>query len=86
MSTLWTPNGFASSTLTSQIRGAEAISVNTAFSFPSQLIYIGATGNATITMQCGDSVQFTNIPAGAILPFVATKITAATASSMVALY
>lgn len=48
-------------------------------------LYIGGAGNITLTLQGGNSIQLAVI-AGAILPFKATHVTAATATGIRALY
>ena len=50
-------------------------------------IYVGVTGNLTLTMLSGNVVTFPNVPVG-IFPAQATKImaTGTTASGIVAMY
>lgn len=49
-------------------------------------IYVGVSGNVTVTLPSGDSVQFTNLAAGVIHPIAATHVTAATATGIVGVY
>lgn len=56
-----------------------------ALAFTTKGIFVGVTGNITATFADGTSVQFTNVPAGYILPIAATKVTAATATGLVGL-
>ena len=54
---------------------------------PTRGIYIGGTGgDVTVTMAGGGSVQFTGVPAGSVLPIRIDKMTATTASQVIALY
>jgi hypothetical protein len=52
----------------------------------TRALYIGGAGNVTVTMKGGQSVTFTALPAGAILPIRATHVTAATASAIIGLW
>ncbi len=49
-------------------------------------LYVGVTGNVTVTLAGGDSVQFTNIAAGVVHPICASHVTAATATGIVGVY
>jgi len=49
-------------------------------------IYVGVSGNITVTTDGGDSVEFTNLAAGVIHPIAATHVTAATATGIVGVY
>lgn len=49
-------------------------------------IYVGSSGNITITDLGGNSVQFIGLATGVIHPIQATAITAATAGSIVIAY
>lgn len=54
---------------------------------PTRALYIGGTGgDVTVTMAAGTSVQFTGVPAGTILPIRVDKVTATTATNVIALY
>ena len=54
---------------------------------PTRAIYVGGTGgDVTVTMAGGGSVQFTGVAAGTILPIRVDKMTATTASNVIALY
>lgn len=54
--------------------------------FTTRALYIGVTGNLTVTMSDGVDVVFANVPVG-IFPIQVKKVKAATtASSIVALY
>jgi hypothetical protein len=49
-------------------------------------IFVGVSGNVTVTLPSGDSVQFTNLAAGVVHPIAATHVTAATATGIVGVY
>ncbi len=49
-------------------------------------LYVGGTGDVTVTMESGNSVTFTAVPAGTFLPILVTHVTAATATAILALY
>ena len=54
---------------------------------PTRGLYIGGTGgDVTVTMASGTSTQFTGVAPGTILPIRIDKMTATTASNVVALY
>lgn len=59
----------------------------TVFSPPAVGLYVGATGNVTVTTAAGSTVTFPSVPAGAILPVQCRQVraTGTTASSIVAL-
>jgi hypothetical protein len=56
--------------------------------FVTRAIYVGVSGNITLTMQGGQSVLLTNIAAGTVLPLRAARIaaTGTTAQDLVGLY
>lgn len=49
-------------------------------------LYVGVSGNATVTLPDGSSVEFTNLAAGVVHPIAATHVTAATATGIVGVY
>lgn len=49
-------------------------------------IFVGVSGNVTVTTLNGESVQFTNLAAGVVHPIAATHVTAATATGIVGVY
>ncbi len=58
----------------------------TVFSPPFRSLYVGTTGNVTITNMAGTAVAFMNVPSGTTLPVRGTKVNAATtATNIVAL-
>jgi len=57
-----------------------------ALAHPIRGIYVGVSGDITVTTDGGDSVQFTNLAAGVIHPIAATHVTAATATGIVGVY
>jgi len=60
----------------------------TVISPPSRSLYVGATGDLTVTMEGGGDVLFKAVPAGVTLPIRVTKVksTGTTATNIVALY
>lgn len=54
----------------------------------SRALYIGATGDLTVTMNGGGNVTFVGVPAGMILPIRVTKVlaTGTDADSIINLY
>lgn len=57
-----------------------------ALSNTTRALYIGVAGDITVTMAGGGSVSFAAVPAGTVLPIAVTHVTAATATSIVALW
>ena len=55
------------------------------FAKRARMIFVGGAGNMTITDGKGNSVTFTGIAAGTLLPVEAVKVTAATATNLVGL-
>ena len=50
-------------------------------------LYIGATGDVTVTMESGNSAVFKAVPAGTFLPILVTHVTAeSVAMEILALY
>ena len=50
-------------------------------------LYIGGAGDVEVTMESGNSVTFTAVPAGTFLPILVTHVTAGTtATAILALY
>lgn len=54
----------------------------------SRSLYVGGAGNMVVTMQDGNDVTFSGIPAGAILPIRVTRVksTGTTATNIVSLF
>jgi hypothetical protein len=53
---------------------------------PAKALYVGGAGNVTVTTLGGNSVTFTAVPAGTVLPISCSHVTAATATNIVALH
>lgn len=54
--------------------------------YPPFLLFIGGTGNVTVTTASGEAgVVFKNLPSGSTLPVLLTAVTAATATDLVLL-
>ena len=64
-----------------------AVTVDVNFSQSSRGVYVGVTGDVTAIIN-GSNIQFKAVPAGMILPIIATKITSSgtTATNMVAFF
>lgn len=63
--------------------GAAVVASDTDTFSPS-IIYVGGAGNLTVRDTCGNSVVFTAVPAGTVLPLLCTGVdaTALTASNI----
>ena len=71
--------------LDSPIENAQAVTAGpSALSNTTRAIYVGTAGSITVTMVGGQSVTFSNVPAGSTLPFRVTHVTAG--SDVVALW
>lgn len=66
--------------------GASVITNTAGDKVPFRGIYVGVSGNVTVTHVSGASVQYVGLAAGIIHPIAGTKITAATATSVVAVF
>lgn len=49
-------------------------------------VYVGGTGNVTVTTVAGVSVTFNSVPAGTVIPVQVIAVTAATATNLVGIY
>lgn len=49
-------------------------------------LFVGGAGNITVTSPKGNSVQFTGVLAGSILPIQAIAMTATSSSQVIAIY
>jgi hypothetical protein len=56
--------------------------------FVTRAIYVGVSGHLALTMQGGEAVLLTNVPAGTVLPLRAARVasTGTTAQDLVGLY
>lgn len=50
---------------------------------PPRSLYVGGTGNVVVTMFNGDTVTFSAVPAGSILPVCVKKVMAATTATLI---
>lgn len=70
---------------------SDANSYSTAFGTDyavARALYVGVTGNIVLLDAQGNTVTFSNVPAGAIIPIAHTRVnaTSTTATNMVALF
>jgi hypothetical protein len=49
----------------------------------ARALYIGGTGNVTVTMDSGAVVTFSNVAAGSILPVSVTRVAASTTATSI---
>jgi len=69
--------------------GAVAVVPSDTVMFPSpSVIYVGITGNVQVTTAQGDTVIFTNVPAGGVIPVQVDQVlaTGTTAANLVRVY
>lgn len=66
--------------------GASQVTNTAADKKPFRGLYVGVSGNVTVTMPSGASVQFVSLAAGIVHPIAGTHVTAATATSIVAVF
>jgi hypothetical protein len=54
----------------------------------ARALYVGTAGNVNVVMSSGQTVLFSNVQSGSVLPIVCTQVsaTSTTATNMVALY
>ena len=79
-------DGFA---INLQAKNAALVTASDSTTFTqASTIYIGTAGNLNVTTQGGQTVLFSNLNAGTILPVLVTKVlsTSTTASNIVRLY
>jgi hypothetical protein len=50
---------------------------------PARALFVGGTGNLTVTMGSGSVVTFTNVAAGSILPISVTRVAASTTATSI---
>ena len=81
------PTGFTASDTINSYSFAVPITIATPFTL-CRGIYVGGAGNIQAIMSNGDSVMFTAVPVGTILPIRATNtvVTLTTATLLIALY
>tara|TARA_R110002012_G_scaffold190601_1_gene358169 strand:- start:839 stop:1384 length:546 start_codon:yes stop_codon:yes gene_type:complete len=79
-------------TITISTGGANATFTITNIDIPNTqkrgcCVYIGAGGNMSVIMESGSSaIQFTGLSSGTFLPILIKRVTAATATDLIALY
>ena len=84
-----TPGGIVGAV--SPARGAEAITYDTAVTNGvCRALYVGAAGNVSVVMADGETVVFTAVNAGSVLPIQVRQVTTANttvaAAVLIALY
>ena len=68
-------------------QGGVAVTPSDATPVNASALWIGGTGNLVVTMQDGQILTFTAVPAGVLLPISVSRVRAATtATNIVALY
>lgn len=85
--------GFPSTTnadLTTPAVNAEAVTPSDTVNFAlgtARALYVGTTGNIALQLLSGQTVIFSNVPAGVLLPMICTRVNATNtnASNMVAM-
>jgi hypothetical protein len=67
---------------------ATAVTPSDGTELPAGAIYVGGAGNVSVVTEGGDTVTFSNVPAGFILPLRVTKVrsTSTTATNIVLLW
>ena len=55
----------------------------TALTRPTRWLYVGTSGNVTVTLLNGESVEYLSLAAGVFHPIACTHVTAATATGIV---
>lgn len=69
--------------------GAEAITASDTVDLATpSVVYVGATGNVKVNTAQGDTVTFSNVPSGGVIPVQVTRVwaTGTTATNMVRIY
>lgn len=69
--------------------GAETITPSDTVNLETpSVVYVGTTGNVRVNTAQGDTVTFTGVPAGAVIPVQVTRVwaTGTTATNMVRIY
>lgn len=76
--------------LDSPARSAAAVTPNDSADLPTscRALYVGAGGDIKVTMAGGDTVTFTSVPQGMVLPIRAARVwaTGTTAASLVGVW
>lgn len=68
-------------------QGGVAVTPSDATPITASAVWVGGLGNLVVTMQDGQVLTFTAVPAGTLLPISVTRIRAATTATLiVALY
>ena len=83
-----TPGDFSESSIMNPAANAVAITpANVDLDKRSRALYIGTTGDLTVLMAGGQSVEFVGVVAGSLLPIRVVQVnTATTAADIVSIY
>ena len=67
---------------------AGAVTPSDSATFSPSVVYVGTSGNVAVTTAAGDSVTFTNVQSGGVIPvrIKAVLATGTTASNLVRVY
>lgn len=66
---------------------AQAVTPGATVLNPTKALWVGGAGNVVVTMTGGESVTFSSVPAGTLLPVSVTNVaSSSTATNIVALY
>jgi hypothetical protein len=69
------------------LQGGVAVTPSDATPISCNRVWVGGVGNLVVTMQDGQILTFTAVPAGTMLPISVTRIRAATTATLIlALY
>jgi hypothetical protein len=78
-----------STTILAPYKSAVAVTTSDSALIPvTDALYVGGAGNIVVTTQNGDSVTFTGVPVGTVLPIAVSQVkaTSTTATLILALY
>lgn len=64
----------------------DAAPVTVGQGFSPSAIYVGGAGDVTVTTAGGQSVTFSGVAAGSVIPVLVINVTAATATNMVRVF
>jgi hypothetical protein len=62
---------------------AVAVANNVTFAYTARALYVGGLGDVEVITAAGNTVKFTSVPAGTVLPIRCTKLTTNTTATNV---